>query len=207
MSAKREAGGLPVSGDVAAIAQGISLLFHPHAEIVVHDLKSDRIAAIWNPVSGCRPGDPSLIESEFVPTTGSTPSVLGPYEQVDVRGHRTTSVSVLVDEGRMLLCVNFDRSVIESAVGMLLSIGSAHVEQPQALFARDWRARINEAIADWCRSWNLVARELARDERRELVKHLEHLGLFDTRHAAGHIASALGVSRATIYNLRKELTP
>ncbi len=90
---------------------------------------------------------------------------------------------------------------------MLLSIGSAHVEQPKALFARDWRARINEAIADWCRSWNLVAQDLARDERRELVTHLELLGLFDTRHAADHIVSALGVSRATIYNLRKELTP
>lgn len=203
MRAKRGAGRSPVSGDVAAIAEGISLLFHPHAEIVVHDLKSDRIAAIWNPSSGRRPGDPSLIESDFVPPTGSKPSVLGPYEQVDVRGHRTTSVSVLVDEGRMLLCLNFDRSVIESAVGMLLSIGSAHVEQPQALFARDWRARINETIADWCRSANLVARDLTRDERRELVRHLDQLGLFDTRHAADHIANALGVSRATIYNLRR----
>ena len=191
------------SGDVDSFAVAITLLFHPHVEVVLHDLGSGRIARLWNPISGRRPGDESLIGPGF---SGRSEAVIGPYEQVDVRGHRITSVSVPVDEARMLLCINFDRSALDGAVGVLLSLGAARVAQPTELFARDWRARVNETIADWCASRNLVARDLDRNSRRELVKHLDHDGVFDTRNAAEHVATALGVSRATVYNLRKELS-
>jgi len=106
----------------------------------------------------------------------------------------------------MLLCINFDRSALDGAIGVLMSLAAAQVERPAELFARDWRVRINEAIADWCASRNLVARDLDKAARGELVKHLDHEGLFETRNAAEHVATALGVSRATVYNLRKELS-
>ena len=191
------------SSDVDRVAEAISTLFHPHVEVALHDLASGRIVALWNPISGRRPGDESLIEPDFQ-SHGPNESVIGPYEQVDVRGHRTTSVSVPVDEGRMLLCINFDRSALDGAIGVLMSLAAAQVERPAELFARDWRVRINEAIADWCASRNLVARDLDKAARGELVKHLDHEGLFETRNAAEHVATALGVSRATVYNLRKE---
>ena len=193
------------SSDVDRVAEAISTLFHPHVEVALHDLSSGRIVALWNPISGRRPGDESLIEGEFQ-SHGPGAAVIGPYEQVDVRGHRTTSVSVPVDEGRMLLCINFDRSALDGAIGVLMSLAAAQVERPAELFARDWRVRINEAIADWCASRNLVARDLDKAARGELVKHLDHEGLFETRNAAEHVATALGVSRATVYNLRKELS-
>ena len=193
------------SSDVDRVAEAISTLFHPHVEVALHDLASGRIVALWNPISGRRPGDESLIEPDCQ-GHGPNVSVIGPYEQVDVRGHRTTSVSVPVDEGRMLLCINFDRSALDGAIGVLMSLAAAQVERPAELFARDWRVRINEAIADWCASRNLVARDLDKAARGELVKHLDHEGLFETRNAAEHVATALGVSRATVYNLRKELS-
>ena len=193
------------SPDVDRVAEAISTLFHPHVEVALHDLASGRIVALWNPISGRRPGDESLIEPDFQ-SHGPNESVIGPYEQVDVRGHRTTSVSVPVDEGRMLLCINFDRSALDGAIGVLMSLAAAQVERPAELFARDWRVRINESIADWCASRNLVARDLDKAARGELVKHLDHEGLFETRNAAEHVATALGVSRATVYNLRKELS-
>jgi len=193
------------SSDVDRVAEAISTLFHPHVEVALHDLASGRIVALWNPISGRRPGDESLIEPDFQ-SHGPNESVIGPYEQADVRGHRTTSVSVPVDEGRMLLCINFDRSALDGAIGVLMSLAAAQVERPAELFARDWRVRINEAIADWCASRNLVARDLDKAARGELVKHLDHEGLFETRNAAEHVATALGVSRATVYNLRKELS-
>ena len=102
----------------------------------------------------------------------------------------------------MLLCINFDRSALDGAIGVLMSLAAARVERPAELFARDWRVRINESIADWCVAWNLVASDLDKAARAELVKHLDHEGVFETRHAAEHVASALGVSRATVYNLR-----
>ena len=187
------------------MAEAISTLFHPHVEVALHDLSSGRIVRLWNPISGRRPGDESLIEPDWQ-SRGPSESVIGPYEQVDVRGHRTTSVSVPVDEGRMLLCINFDRSALDGAIGVLMSLAAARVERPAELFARDWRVRINESIADWCVAWNLVASDLDKAARAELVKHLDHEGVFETRHAAEHVATALGVSRATVYNLRKELS-
>ena len=197
---------MPVSNpDVERVAEAISTLFHPHVEVALHDLSSGRIVRLWNPISGRRRGDESLIEPDFQ-SPGPNESVIGPYEQVDVRGHRTTSVSVPVDEGRMLLCINFDRSALDGAIGVLMSLAAARVERPAELFARDWRVRINESIADWCVAWNLVASDLDKAARAELVKHLDHEGVFETRHAAEHVATALGVSRATVYNLRKELS-
>lgn len=190
--------------DVERLAEAISTLFHPHVEVALHDLSSGRIVRLWNPISGRRRGDESLIEPDFQ-SPGPNESVIGPYEQVDVRGHRTTSVSVPVDEGRMLLCINFDRSALDGAIGVLMSLAAARVERPAELFARDWRVRINESIADWCVAWNFVASDLDKAARAELVKHLDHEGVFETRHAAEHVATALGVSRATVYNLRKEL--
>jgi len=192
-----------VTDDVDRVAEAVTTLFHPHVEAALHDLATGRVVRLWNPTSGRRPGDDSLIEPGFRATTGDA-SVIGPYEQVDVRGHRTTSVSVPVAEGRMLLCLNFDRSALDGAIGVLASLAAARVDQPAALFSSDWRARVNEAIADWCASRHLVARDLDRPTRAELVRHLDHQGLFATRHAADHVATALGVSRATVYNLRKE---
>lgn len=190
------------SPDVGQVAEAIVRLFHPHVEVVLHDLASGRIVRLWNPISGRRPGDESLIDPGF--RSGST--VIGPYEQVSVQGSRTTSVSVPVEEGRLLLCINFDRSALDGAIGVLMSLAGAQVEQPAELFSRDWRARINESVADWCASRNLVARSLDKSNRTELIKHLEHEGAFQTRKAAEHVALALGVSRATVYNLRKEIS-
>lgn len=193
------------SRDVEGIAEAITTLFHPHVEVVLHDLDTGHIVRLWNATSGRRPGDESLIEPDFPTPTKSR--VIGPYAQVDVRGHRTTSVSVPVEDGRRLLCINFDRSALDGAIGVLMAMAAPIEQEPTALFARDWRARINSEIADWCASRNLVARKLSKADRQDLVKHLDHEGLFDTRNAAEHVATALGVSRATVYNLRKEITP
>jgi predicted transcriptional regulator YheO len=190
--------------DMSRMAEAIATLFHPHVEVALHDLAAGCVVRLWNPISGRRPGDDSLIEPEWRPGPGG--GVVGPYEQIDVRGQRTTSVSVGVEKGRMLLCINFDRSALDGAIGVLTSLGAAEVEQPAALFACDWRASINASIADWCASRNLVARDLDKRARAELVQHLDHQRAFDTRHAATHVAAALGVSRATVYNLRKEFS-
>ncbi len=191
--------------DLDLVAEAITRLFHPHVEVVLHDVASGRIVRLWNPISGRRPGDDSLIEPEFKALRPDS-TVIGPYEQIGVNGSRTTSVSVPFENGLRLLCINFDRTALDGAIGVLASFAAAQFGQPSELFTRDWRARINASIADWCASRNLVARDLDRAGRAELIKHLDHAGAFETRKAADHVAIALGVSRATVYNLRKEMT-
>lgn len=193
----------PIPADVAATAHAVTTLFHPHVEVVLHDVKLDRVVAIWNAFSSRKPGAESLLEPELLADVPPG-QVLGPYEQVDRHGRRLSSVSVRVDEGRLLLCLNFDRSAIDSAVQMLSALAAPREEQPGALFQRDWRAHVNGLIDDWCREQGVARSALRRADRLALVADLDERGVFDTRNAAAHVAAVLGVSRATVYALRKE---
>jgi predicted transcriptional regulator YheO len=194
----------PIPADVAAAATALTTLFHPHVEVALHDVARDRLVAIWNAFSGRKPGEASLLDPELLAGFPQG-QVLGPYEQVDRQGRRLSSVSVRVDEGRMLLCMNFDRSAIDSAALLLSAFAAPREQKPDALFQRDWRATVNGLIEDWCRSNGVPRSALSREDRLSIVADLDERGVFDTRNAAEHVAAALGVSRATVYNLRKEL--
>jgi predicted transcriptional regulator YheO len=193
-----------IPADVAAAATALTTLFHPHVEVALHDVARDRLVAIWNAFSARRPGEESLLDPKLL---AGLPQghVLGPYEQVDRQGRRLSSVSVRVDGGRMLMCMNFDRSAIDSAALLLSAFAAPREEKPDALFQRDWRATVNGLIEEWCRSNGVPRSALSREDRLSIVADLDKRGVFDTRNAAEHVAAALGVSRATVYNLRKEL--
>jgi predicted transcriptional regulator YheO len=184
--------------------EAIVALLHPHLEAVVHDVPRDEVLAIWNPLSGRRPGDPSLLEADLLAGLADG-TVLGPYEKVDVHGRHWTSVSVPLAAGRAVLCLNFDRSVLETAVAALTGFAAAVRPRPAALFERDWREEVNVLVDDWCRAGQVSRRRLTTGHRRELVALLDSKGVFDVRHAASHVATALGVSRATVYSMLKDL--
>jgi predicted transcriptional regulator YheO len=194
-----------IPADVAAAATALTTLFHPHVEVALHDVARDRLVAIWNAFSARKPGEESLLDPELLAGLPQG-QVLGPYEQIERQGRRLSSVSVRVDEGRMLLCINFDRSAIDSAALLLSTFAAPREEQPEALFQRDWRATVNGLIEDWCRSNGVPRSALSREDRLSIVADLDKRGVFDTRNAAEHVAAALGVSRATVYNLRKDLS-
>lgn len=63
-----------------AIAQGISLLFYPHVEVVIHDFKASKIAAIFNNVSKRKIGDKSLIED--IGDLSNIPDIFPVYLQI-----------------------------------------------------------------------------------------------------------------------------
>jgi predicted transcriptional regulator YheO len=184
------------------VVEAVVALLHPHVEAVVHDTGRDQVLAIWNPVSGRRPGHRSLLEPELLSgLTGDV--VLGPYQKVDERGRRFTSVSVPIADGKGLLCLNFDRSVLDDAVQALTRFAAAAEPRPAALFERDWREQVNLLVDQWCRSAQVSRDRLTAVQRAELIGVLDGKGVFDMRHAAAHVAAALGVSRATVYNLLK----
>ena len=47
------------------IAQAIAALLHPHAEVVIHDLRSGHIVDIWNAFSHRKAGDESLLGDDI----------------------------------------------------------------------------------------------------------------------------------------------
>jgi predicted transcriptional regulator YheO len=187
-------------------AAAIAALLHPHAEVVVHDVAADRILAVWNAFSGRAPGDPALLE---LPAHDADAAVLGPYEKVLADGRRLTSVSAVIPGAAGapagLLCVNLDRSPLDGAVELLRAFAAPVAARPPALFERDWREQIALAVDAECRERGLRRDRLTREDRRALVAALDGHGLFATRRAADHAARALGVSRATVYALLKEV--
>jgi len=42
------------------VCEAIVALLHPLAEVAVHDVRRDRLVAIWNPISARKVGDRSL---------------------------------------------------------------------------------------------------------------------------------------------------
>jgi D-arginine utilization repressor len=181
--------------------EGIVALLHPHAEVVVHDIERDQVLAIWNPFSKREVGDPSLLGE--LPEWGF--SVFGPYEKVGVGGHRIVSTSIEIADGAALVCINLDRSPLDDAIGALQQFARAVVPQPPVLFERDWREEIQRVVDDWCRQEHASRARLSREQRVEIIRVLDEKGLFATRNAGSVVASALGVSRATVYNLMKEV--
>jgi predicted transcriptional regulator YheO len=173
----------------------------------VHDLGADRILALWNPFSGRAVGDPSLLRE--LPAHWSEQPVQGPYPKIEVDGRPLSAVSAVVPDAlghpRGLLCVNLDRSPLEGAAQLLASLFAPTTAPPPELFERDWREQIASVVAGYCVERSTPRERLTRAQRAELIGRLDQAGLFATRGAADHTATALGVSRATVYSLLKEI--
>jgi len=188
------------------VCEAIVALFHPFAEVAVHDIRRDRIVAIWNPISKRKVGDRSLIDE--LPHRPEEARVIGPYPKVLADGRAITSVSVALRNAkgadRGLLRINFDRSPLDGAIELLSRFAAPVRERPAELFDRDWREQILLLVDDQCRARRLRRDRLTREQRLGLVRVLDERGLFSTRNAAAHAARALGVSRTTIYALLKE---
>jgi predicted transcriptional regulator YheO len=188
------------------VCDAIVALLAPLAEVAVHDIRRDRIVGIWNPISGRRVGDRSLIDE--LPPYSDEARVIGPYPKVLADGRAITSVSVVLHNAkgvpRGLLCINFDRSPLDGTIDLLVRFAAPVEDRPPELFDRDWREQILLVVDEECRSRTLRRDRLTREQRLTLVRVLDEHGLFATRNAAAHAGRALGVSRTTVYALLKE---
>lgn len=182
----------------APAAEAVVQLFRPHVEAVIHDIERDVVVRVWNPMSGRAPGDPSLLDAALLGELAGG-GVAGPYTQAGLRGAEVSSVSAVIAGGRGLLCLNFDRSVISSAVAGLRAFAQGVEPRPPGLFERDWREDLNAMVSDWCQERGLRPARLSREDRRRLAAFLDGRGVFEVRRATSHLAAILDVSRATIY--------
>lgn len=186
------------------IADALSRLLHPHAEVVIHDLESGRIASIFNAFSLRRVGDDSLIEDPE--ELGSGLEVHGPYEKRLFDGRRIKYVSSLLktDEGKAvgLLCINLDVSLFEKLETVIHGFlgKSGDSSELDDLFEDDWQDRINSFVSTHIEERSLSSTGLTRLDRGVLVRALHAAGAFRATGAADYVARVLGVSRATVYN-------
>jgi predicted transcriptional regulator YheO len=184
-------------------AEAIQRLLYPHAEVVIHDIKKNQIAAIFHPFSKRRVGDSSLLSQEEM---AMLEECMGPYEKMNWDGKKLKSVSSIIRDDKgvavAMLCINLDISRLEKMKGLIAGfIGNDQfTAQPTPLFKDDWQEKINTYVHTYLAEHHLTLESLTRTEKKALIEHLHQIGTFSAKNAALYIAQVLGVSRATIYN-------
>lgn len=187
-----------------AIAEVITALFHPHVEVVIHDLRTGCIAAIFNNFSKRKVGDESLLSEDL----SQLPNTFPPYTKINWDGRQLKSVTATVKNQKNipigLFCINLDISKweeIHQFIGAWIQLPPS-IEKPEVLFEDDWRERINTYVSNYLQKQGISIKALAKDrtKKRELVHILHEAGAFKAKNAATYVGEILGLSRATIYN-------
>ncbi|MEU4266254.1 PAS domain-containing protein [Streptomyces sp. NPDC025273] len=192
----------------APVGQAVALLLGPYAEVVLHDPDTDRILAIWNPMTSRGPGDPSLL-GELDELDPSARDVFGPYEKLLADGRRLSSVSAVLREpdgkAAAVLCVNLDRTPLEQAAAVLSAFGAPTVRRPEPLFEQDWNEGVQHIVGAYVRECGRPVERLTRADRLAVLARLDEAKIFAVRRATPVVAGALRVSRSTLYSLLAEL--
>ena len=84
----------PALDNYRAIADAIATLFFPHAEVVLHDLRSQKIDYIANNLSKREIGDDAALEDLLEP--GTDDINIGPYEKLNWDGQKIRSLSTVL---------------------------------------------------------------------------------------------------------------
>lgn len=191
------------------VCDAIVQLLWPHAEVVLHDLKTGTIAYIANSYSKRVPGDNSLTEAESEFDLAS--DVIGPYPKTNWDGRRLKSITSVIrdQDGKPigLLCINHDIEAFAGALDQLTSLIALpeKKEQIPALFAKDWREAVNAIIGGFLKDRGRSIASLNGADKDDLIAKLDREGLFEVRKAVPYIAEVLRLSRATIYNRLAQL--
>lgn len=189
------------------IAEAIAQLFHPHVEVVLHDIERDSIAYIANPYSDRTSGDASLL-GPFESDSQGFPfgaDVEGPYENAGNRGQRIRSISAALkdSDGKVvgIMCTNVDFSKMEASLEILETfLRPVNLEAPpRVLFQNDWKDNIKLEIRTFLIDHDINFDQIDAPHRKKLIKRLEEKRLFYARKSVEQLATILGVSRATVY--------
>lgn len=190
------------------MAEAIEKLLYPYAEVVLHDLASNRVAYIFNSFSKRKRGSDSLLEKQdFDPSM----EVIGPYEKTNWDGRRLKAISAIIrsDNGAAegLLCINVDVSHFDRLQDVISHFTNRNLnsELPSSLFKDDWQEKINIFVHQYLRDKGETLQTASKELKREIIGTLKKEGALNRRRAPLYIGQILGVSRATVYNyLSKE---
>jgi predicted transcriptional regulator YheO len=189
------------------IAEAISLLLFPHAEVVIHNLKTGLIEAIFNNLSRRNIGDESLLDEFSDPSKSQ--NIFPPYFKTNWNGKKMKSVTAVIrDQNRNaigLLCINLDISKWEEFHHFISAMIEPSIEEPEYLFKNDWREKINAYVSMYLKNNCLSLESLNKIEKRKLLSALQNEGAFASKNAASYVADVLQISRATVYNYLKDI--
>lgn len=197
------------------IANAISKLLYPFAEVVIHDLEKDQILAIFNPFSKREVGDSSYLDRIDFNQKSHIPDIIGPYEKLNIDGRKLKSISIVIKNEKGLaigfLCINLDVSVFNEYQNVLklflANFDSSSTLETQTIFKDDLYEQINVFVQNYCIKNNLSLSTLSKNDKKHLILKLKQNGALLGKNSSNYIARALGISRASVYNyLKQEIT-
>lgn len=193
------------------VAEAISKLLYPFAEVVIHDLVKNQIEAIFNPISKREVGDSSYLDHIDFKDYDKSLSTIGPYEKLNYDGRKMKCIITLIKDNKDkiigTLCINLDVSVFDkyqSILDAFLTNNDTQMsEQKQNIFRDTLYEKINKFVKEYCINNTLSIDNLTRNQKKDLILKLKENGALDGKNASKYIASSLGISRATVYNYLK----
>lgn len=199
-------------GAYVNVANAISKLLHPFAEVVIHDLEKGQIAAIFSPISKREVGDSSYLDRIDFDHKEKSPDIIGPYEKFNFDGRKLKSISVVIKNKKGLalgfLCINLDVSVFTKYQGILNAFlsdfESPKSQEIETIFKDDLYEQINIFVQNYCVENHLNLDSLSRIDKKNLILRLKKHGALEGKNGGQYIARTLGISRATVYNYLKE---
>jgi len=190
------------------LCNSIGKLFHPNVEVVLHDLKIQKLIHIVNPFSKREIGDKMI--NDVKNFSSLTQDIIGPYTKTNIDGKKLKTVSTLIRDTQNnpigIICINFKIEVFEDmfdSLKMFLNIEETETE-PQTLFSQDWKEHTHNIINKYLSKNNLELKSLKIKEKKELVFYLNEEGVFSIRNVVNYLCEVLDISRATIYKWLKE---
>jgi predicted transcriptional regulator YheO len=189
------------------IADGIAALFFPCVEVVIHNVRSGKVAYIANNLSRRKLGDDAGLGNQDII---SLDKLTGPYEKLNWDGKNMRSISIstgTADNPGYLLCINLNTAIFEearNALDMFLSVTRLQ-PQPEQLFKDDWQEKINTWLHEWLCQENTSLKSLSREQKKQLVVDLYRDGAFHAKNSPDYIAGVLSLGRTTIYKYLREI--
>jgi predicted transcriptional regulator YheO len=191
-----------------SVGEAIATLLHPYAEVVLHDLRTGRIVRIWNSFTERQAGDLSNLKGaqDLFP---DSQSILGPYEKALPSQGRTKSITAGLrgPDGELIgfLCTNLEVTLMDNTIAMLSAFASPELKRPEPIYRTDLQQHISYLVRDFSLRVNKPVDNLTRQERAELVAMVDKDGLFQARNSVMHVAKAMKISRASVYNLLSDI--
>lgn len=191
------------------IATAICGLFHPQVEVVIHDLKTEKIAFIVNPISKRKVGDSS--HGDQFPEAELEADVIGPYRKVNRDGRHLRSMSAVIRDAKerpvAVMCINFDVSRLEDIADQIKALAflPGSLEPHAPFFHDNWHQALDRAVEEQESGSSLPIKSMDTEQRVQFIRRLEDKGLLTVRNAPSVVAEKMGISRAALYKHLKTI--
>jgi len=190
------------------LCDSIGKLFYPNVEVVLHDLKKEKLLYITNSFSKRKIGDKLINDIKDFDTI--TKDIIGPYTKKNTDGQKLKTISTIIRDVNKkpigMVCINFKIEVFTKAyesLKILLNIEEIE-EKPSTLFSQDWKEHTQNLITSYLEKNTLAIETLKIKDKKELIIYLNTEGVFSIRNVVTYLCEILSISRATIYKWLKE---